>query len=303
MGTKIDFALAILNGAVGDYLARSGNGLATEMTFIRHGRPLAIDGAALAHAYPGASPRVVVLVHGLMCTETIWRLSDGSDYGGLLARDCGYTPLYVRYNSGLAIAGNGTALARLLETLVAAYPVPIEEILLLGYSMGGLVVRSACQVASRENHAWLARVRRAIYVGTPHLGVPLERAGRVVAKVLRAVDDPYARLAADLGDLRSEGVKDLGDALDDPRRPAPLLPSIRHYLVAGALSADPGLGALFGDAIVPVASATDGACIDEETTALPPAHVRILNGIAHTELPRRPEVYEQIRAWCGEAAA
>ena len=317
MGRKLELAIAVLNGAVGDHLARSGNGLATSMTCVETGVPMPrpLERAALTAAHPGASPRVALLLHGLMCTEDVWRHEDGSDYGSLLARDHGFTPLYLRYNSGLPIAENGKGLAALLEELVAAYPVAIEEIVPIGFSMGGLVVRSACHVASvaTTESGWLPLVRRAMYVGTPHLGAPMERVGRVVAKLLRAVDDPYTRLAAELADLRSDGVKDLGDAdlrhedrarrvprfgLRDPRHPVPLLPEIKHFLVAGTLSADVRLASLFGDSIVPLGSATDGSCVDAATFALPPSHVRIVSGASHLTLAHDAAVYEHLREWC-----
>ena len=148
-----------------------------------------------------------------MCTETIWEMADGSDYGARLAMDLGYVPVYLRYNSGLAIAENGERLSTALDAFAAAYPVPIEELVPVGYSMGGLVVRSACHEASLGKRGWLSLVHRAIYVGTPHLGAPLERMGRTVARLPRAIDD---RVHAPRGrarrNLRSDGVKDLGDA-------------------------------------------------------------------------------------------
>ncbi|WP_373045403.1 esterase/lipase family protein [Vulgatibacter sp.] len=306
MGQKLDFALAVLNGAIGDHLDRTGNGLATEMAFVRAGASVPAAAAAPAEA----SGRLVVLVHGLMCTETVWRQPDGGDFGSQLERDLGYTPLYLRYNSGRSLAENGAALARLLEELIDTWPVPVEEILPLGYSMGGLVVRSACHVAARAPSRWLGKVRRAIYVGTPHRGTPLERLGRLTTRVLRGVDDPYTRLIAELGDLRSDGIKDLGDAdlrhedrtarlsLRDRRHPVPLLPSMEHFLVAGARWTDPRIVLLFGDAMVPLPSATDGACATPQGVALPPDHVHIVPGIAHIDLPRRVVVYEAIRRWC-----
>lgn len=302
MGKKLEQAIAILNGAVGDHLARTANGLATPMTFVPR---------ASTPAHP--SGRVVVLVHGLMCTEDIWTHDDGEDYGSLLARDLGFSPYYVRYNTGLPIADNGALLADLFERLTKEHPAPIEEIVPLGYSMGGLVVRAACHVATEREVAWLSKVRRAIYVGTPHLGAPLERVGRVLSKILATIPDPYTRLAAELADLRSDGVKDLGDAdlrhedrarratrlsLRDPRHPVPLLPSIAHYLVAGSLWEDPRLASLFGDAIVPVPSGTDGACIDKGSLALPPSHVRLIAGASHVTIPRDPRVYAHIKEWC-----
>jgi triacylglycerol lipase len=319
MGKKLEFAIGVLNGAVGDHLARTGNGLATTMACIADGRALPIERAAIERAHPEATPRIAILAHGLMCTEDVWALADGTDYGSLLARDHGFTPFYLRYNSGLPIAENGVALDALLERLVREYPVPIEEIVPIGFSMGGLVVRSACHVASlaRESgsmaHAWLPLVRRAMYVGTPHLGAPMERVGRVVAKLLRAVPDPYTQLAAQLADLRSDGVKDLGDAdlrhedrarrlprigLRDPRHPVPLLPEIQHYLVAGSLSTDVRLASVFGDSVVPLGSATDGSCVDAATFALPPGHVKIVSGASHMTLAHDATVYEHLRVWC-----
>jgi hypothetical protein len=285
------------------------------MELVAFGRPVALTRSALREALPAAGPRVVLLVHGLMCTETVWTLADGSDYGTRLAKDHGFTPLYVRYNSGLAIADSGAALAGLLDALTLEYPVPLEEILLLGFSMGGLVIRSACHEAMSHKSRWLPLVRRAIYVGTPHEGAPYERLGRLATRILTAVDNPYTKLVADIANLRSAGVQDLGDAdlrhadrrakgtlrLRDWRHPVPLLPTIEHYLVAGALSSEPLLATLFGDAVVPLASATGRASAAGDE-GLPGDHLRIVPGVAHMALAHHPEVYEAIRVWCGGSA-
>lgn len=315
MGPRLVQTLAILNGYLGDHLARTDNPLGFELGCVRDGEPLPMDRAALAAAFPSAPRKVAVLVHGLMCTEDVWTLPGGGDFGSRLEQDLGFAPLRVRYNTGRAIADNGAALASMLESLLDAYPVPVDEILPIGFSMGGLVIRSACHVAKLGGRPWLSRVSRAVYVGTPHRGAPLERAGRVIGRVLRAVPDPYTRLVADLADLRSAGIKDLGDAdlthehrartprglsLLDARHPVPLLPDIRHYLAAGALASEPSLALFFGDAIVPVSSATADACTDAASLALPPAHVRIFEGLAHMRLPHDQAVYEQVRAWLEE---
>jgi len=313
MGRKLNASLAVLNGVIGDYLVKTGNDLAIELQlFAKVGgeRPLVLARADLARALPAAAGRLVVLVHGLMSTEQIWEMTDGTDYGTRLMSDLGYTPLYVRYNSGRQIGENGARLSETLTSLMAAYPVPVEEIVLLAHSMGGLVVRSACHVARRDASSWLSKVKRAIYLGTPHLGAPLERIGRVVTSALRMVDDPYTRLVADIANLRSEGLKDLGNAdltredrardrgwsiaLTDPRHPVPLLPEIEHHLVAGSIAEHPVLTALFGDSIVPVESATAGL----DGVGLPPGNVRRVPGMNHLALARSPAVYEFVRAWC-----
>ncbi|MBC7171158.1 MAG: alpha/beta hydrolase [Polyangiaceae bacterium] len=295
----LELAIAVLNGAVGDYLARTGNGLATEFVLAHDGAVLPVDRASLARVHPNASNRVVVLVHGLMCTEDIFRFRDGGDYGSMLERDLGFTPLYVRYNSGLPIEANGASLARLLEDVVREYPVDIEELLLLGHSMGGLVIRSACHAAVEAGLGWVALAKSAIYIGTPHRGAPLERAGRVVSRLLDAIPDPYTRLVAELAELRSHGIKDLGD----PAHPLPLLPTMRHYLIAGTISLDPTLTTLFGDAIVPLASATDALLQPQTRGALPPDHVKVFHGINHLGLATDAKVYEQVRAFASERDA
>jgi pimeloyl-ACP methyl ester carboxylesterase len=293
VGQTLDNTLAVLNGVIGDWLADTANGLAIDAALIHAGRPLPIERAALA-ALPDAGPKLVVLVHGLMCTEAFWRFEDGSDYGSLLARELGWTPLYLRYNTGRAIADNGATFAAMLGALVEAWPTAIDELLLLGHSMGGLVIRNACHVAQLERAAWLAHVRRCIYVGTPHRGAPLERAGRMLAKLLDAVPDPYTRLAAELTNLRSAGIQDLGDA----RHPVPLLPTIEHLLIAGtlggALTGSEFLAALFGDAIVPLASASDRA---RDEPAHPAASVAVFAGYDHMRLARDLEVYAHVRSW------
>lgn len=305
MGEKLDTALALLNGVAGDYLARTGNGLATPMTLVHAGAPLIVDRESIMQAYPNPTARVVLLVHGLMSTESIWRMHDGTDYGSRLQADLGYTPFYVRFNSGLPIADNGSALATLLDQLTRVYPTAIKELLLIGYSMGGLVVRSACHVAALTKQAWLLLVKDAIYVGTPHRGAPMERVGRVVQQLLEAIPDPYTRLIADIAGLRSDGIKDLGDSdlthedrarrvasvkLRDPEHPVPLLPSIRHHLIAGSYVPEAWVSDLLGDMVVPLHSAT--AALSER--------VKVFPRLTHLDVPRNADVYQQIKTWCEE---
>jgi triacylglycerol lipase len=313
----LELAIAVLNGAVGDTLARRDNGLATTLGLVHDGRAVALEPEALRVVLgPSSAPATVaVFVHGLMCTETIWSFPDGSgDYGSRLQRDVGAVPLRLRYNSGLPIPDNGAALDAWLSGLVAASPRPIDELVLVGYSMGGLVVRAACHTASLGQAAWLRLVRRCFYVGTPHRGAPLERAGRLLTRVLSAIPEPTTRLVGELADLRSAGLKDLGDAdlrheeraqpkpalrLSDAAHPVPLLPEIRHTLLAGSLSAEPWLASLFGDALVPVPS---GTFAGPDDAPLPPENVVVFPGMSHVALAHDARVYDALLAHWGDHA-
>ena len=139
----------------------------------------------------------------------------GHDHGAALARDCGFTPVYLRYNSGQHVSINGHALAQQLQGLVDAWPVPLERCVLLGHSMGGLLARSALHYGTQAGLGWRSRVTDLVCLGTPHHGAPLERAGNWIDMLLGAT--PYAAPFARLGKLRSAGITDLrhGNLVDE----------------------------------------------------------------------------------------
>ena len=106
-----------INGLWGDTLVRRRNGLALKTTLRSAGREVEPARPALARAYPHATPRLAVFVHGLCETDDAWMLGGERHvpYGFRLQAELGYTPLYVRYNTGLHISENGRELAGLLD--------------------------------------------------------------------------------------------------------------------------------------------------------------------------------------------
>jgi pimeloyl-ACP methyl ester carboxylesterase len=233
----------------------------------------------------------------------------------LLARRLRVTPLFVRYNTGLHVSQNGEALANLLEALVDAWPGGLEALTLVGYSMGGLVVRSACNVGQLRGDRWLKVVRSAIYLGVPHLGAPLEKLGKTVTATLRKAKNPITTLLADAIDLRSDGVKDLGFGdlraqdwakdgvealLRDPRHPVPLLPGIAHHVVVGAVAAKDRswVTVLFGDGMVRQTSAAGRRGAKDPSPLFPPESVVVLPGVSHLGLAHTTEVVPHLLAWC-----
>ncbi|HSN25159.1 MAG TPA: hypothetical protein VLT45_02705, partial [Kofleriaceae bacterium] len=175
-GAQREILLAVVNGVLGDYLEETANPLAIEMELRYGGRALDVSPDGLRAAIPDATPKLVVLAHGSCMTDAQF-VRAGHDHGAALARDLGYTPLYVRYNSGRHISTNGAALAELLERLVTSWPMDVEELVLVGHSMGGLVARSACHAGAERDARWLRQLRALITLGSPHHGAPLERGG------------------------------------------------------------------------------------------------------------------------------
>ncbi len=291
--------VAALNGVLGDHLAASGNPLALPMRLHRP-RPDAVG------------PDLLVLVHGLCMDDLGWR-RDGRDHGEGLADALGLVPLYLHYNTGLPIAANGRALAETLEALVAGWPVEVRSLRLLGHSMGGLVIRGALAAGADAGHAWPARVAAIACLGTPHLGAPLERAGRWVDRMLAA--SPYTAPFARLGLVRSRGVQDLRHghvldhddaAADAPPPQVPLPRGLRCYLLAGTTRGDDSRAAtaahrdgarLPGDGLVPVASALGEHPDPTRALRVPAARKAVLAGHDHFDLLGSAEAFDRLRRW------
>jgi len=310
--------LGALNGAFGDTLHARHRALSSAMAVRVEGRDVPLRRDALAAAFPDAGPRLVVLVHGLGETERSWHRREhahGRDlpatYGTLLEHDHGLTALTLRFNSGRHISENGEGLAVLLGDLVAAWPVPVASLALVGHSMGGMVIRSALHHGQLGEAEWLRRVVHVVGLGSPFLGAPLERATNRATWALAKLPEtaPIARLI----NLRAAGVKDLRygalvredwdgtdpDALGrDTAQDVRHLVSAQHFCVSSNLGAteDHLLGRLLGDVLVPVTSA-NGSGRTARRTPLAFDGAAHFPGLSHFDLLNHPAVYARLRAW------
>ena len=303
--------IAALNGVMGDRLQRDGNPLCTQMGWYQQGLPLDLR----ALAAPGAATgKLLVLVHGLCMNDLQW-LRHGHDHGAHLAEALGYTPVYLRYNTGQHTSTNGAELSALLASLVASWPVRVTELSILAHSMGGLVARSACHHAAQApagSGGWLPRLRHLVFLGTPHHGAPLERAGHWVDVLLgsTAYSRPFARLAQ----LRSAGITDLryGHVLDtdwlgrdrfrkspDQRTPVPLPPGVACHAVAATLAArrSPVGERLVGDGLVPLHSALGIHDDPQRTLGFAKARQAVFYRLGHLDLLADAGAARQLQEW------
>jgi hypothetical protein len=306
--------LGVLNGVVGDHLVATDNPLAIPMSLrSRGGAPMTPSRSPL----PDATGKVLLLIHGLCMTDLQWHPQHGGrrfDLGDILASTLGYTPVGLRYNSGLHVSDNGRELSALLERLVTEWPTAVDELSVVAHSMGGLLIRSALHLAGDEGRRWPDRLKNIVFLGTPHHGAPLERVGSWVDGLLTGT--PFTAPFAKLGRLRSAGITDLRYGFvheddwrgrdrfrrrRDDRRVVPLPEGVACYAVAATTTHRRGVlgDRLVGDGLVPVDSALGRHVDPGLSLRFPGAARHVETGTSHVGLLRSPGVARQVVGWLG----
>jgi len=297
--------LAAVNGLFGDHLAATRNPLAITMRLRRRGQPISLKRGDLQAAIRRPRAKVLVLVHGLCMNDLQWTRR-GRDHAAALAEELGWTPVHLHYNTGLHISTNGRGFAELMEALLQHWPLPVRDIAIVGHSSGGLVSRSAYRYGTAAGHRWPGRVRKLVFLGTPHHGAALERIGNLVniGLSLSRYSAPLARIAS----IRSAGITDLryGYLLDDDwrgcdrfrhapdrRQPVPLPKRVRCFTVAAAI----GRNRAIGDGLVSVDSALGRHRDPSLGLAFAPRNQWVGHGLNHWDLLDHPAVYTRMRSW------
>ncbi|QKT06493.1 alpha/beta hydrolase [Gordonia sp. X0973] len=306
--------IAAVNGLIGDELDAHQSPLADPMSIRVDGRSVPLTSDGLRAAFPDATGRIVVALHGLVETEHSWAVrSDVSiPYAQRLAAD-GITTVFLRYNTGRHISTNGRDAAELVDELVRRWPVPVTTIGLLGHSMGGLVARSAAHYGREAGHAWVGVTTATVTLGTPHLGAPLESlahhgsAGLVRLPETRALGRLLRRRSGGIRDLRDGSIVDenwVGRDPDDLARRAAgeieLLPGADHYFVSATVTANPRnpLARVIGDGLVLHRSATGAN--STRRIGFDPRNGVHLGRANHFTLLNDDRVGTQLRCWFGQ---
>jgi hypothetical protein len=178
--------------------------------------------------------------------------------------------------------------------------------------MGGLVMRSALHQAQEQGLVWPSRMKKIVFLGTPHHGAPLERAGNWLDTILATIS--YTRPFTALGQLRSAGVTDLryGNLLHedwhghdrfelkpDGRQIIPLPSSVNCYTVAATLAEKRSIlsDRLVGDGLVPLRSALGRHDERPRNLACAKSSQWIAYRTGHMELLNSPAVNKQVLQW------
>jgi pimeloyl-ACP methyl ester carboxylesterase len=281
------------------------------MQFRHQAKAIPLDPKSIEKIYPTINGKILLMVHGSCLNDLQWTQKE-HNHGATLAKELHKTPIYLHYNSGRHISTNGQALNALLEELIQNWPVPVEELVILAHSMGGLVSRSAIYYGQQQQKSWAKHLKKIIFLGTPHHGAPMEKAGNFIDVTLEAV--PYAKPFARLGKIRSAGVTDLryGNLLDedwqnsdrfkmqgDTRSTVSLPERIACYSIAGIAGKKTASKAsqLLGDKMVGVKSALGEHNDPTKNLHFKKENTSIVYETSHTELLSNPKIYSKIKSW------
>ena len=278
---------SVLNAVWGDQLEDDGSPLRIGIA-LRDGNGMRIDVTVdrLRHAYPDATGRLAVMLHGLGETEQGWYSDSGLSLPEGLETD-GFTALGLRYNTGLDVATSGSGVSDLLEEITDSWPIPVEEIVLIGHAMGGLVAMSAVESGRASDHRWPNLASHLVAIATPHLGSPIEKGVEALSRGLErfGVTAPLSEFVSS----RSAGIKDLRFGTGHE------VEGVRTHLIAGAVTeeATHPMGRLVGDLVVRVASATGQG----RWRRVESSNSLVLGGRNHARMLADPEVVAHTRSW------
>jgi len=322
------------------------------MQFRYQGRQSSPEEIARVYLEQPKRKDIVFFIHGLMYDETCWHAS-GFNMTEAFERDFDIFAVHVLYNTGLHISENGLEFAHLMEELFRNIRDFQGHWHIVAHSMGGLVSRSALHQAEKAGMGFTKCIDKVFLLGAPNRGAPLEKAVQLTSLILKAVPYPlrypalglriifdnirvkdqaplspigeltefhihkipnlYLNLAANVLDLRSEGIQDLRHGyllreewakqgewggMKPVNVPVPPLPWARYYAVAGALSkneaSDPSV--LVTDGMVSTASAAnigkgDLLCFVENN------RYHLLPGVNHFVMPYCRDVYQTLSKW------
>jgi pimeloyl-ACP methyl ester carboxylesterase len=303
-----------LNGLIGDYLEAENNALQITMHFRFQSQNLVLKPDNLKEAIPNINGKILVLVHGSCLNDSSWSRKD-HNHGESIARELDKTLIYLNYNSGCHVSKNGQKFNDLLEQLVLNWPVKVEEITMFSHSMGGLVARSAMYYGAQNKNNWFKKLKKTIFLGTPHHGSIVERTGNYFDVIFDKIH--YTKPLARLGKMRSEGVTDLryGNITDqdwkgnnrfeingDQRIHVSLPKNVDSYTVAATTgkASTPLTLHLLGDGLVDIKSAFGQHKNQDKDLNFKEENTWVAYETTHMDLLSEPLVYEKIKSWMEE---
>lgn len=291
---------SILNGLIGDHLIATENPLAMGMTWHHDNQKISPEEAARICIEKNGQP--LFLIHGLCMNDQLWN-RNGHDHGEALKEGNQFTPIYIRYNTGLPIYKNGQQLAQMLKVYRDALNEE-KQFHVLCHSMGGLVMRSALYHGEVLKHGWHRSLQKIIFLGTPHQGAVLEKTGNLIDYLVSI--NPYSAPFLKLTNLRSHGIKNLRLGTITQNHLSIQLPNnIKCYAFAAQTGTDKShqlQQSLICDGLVSIDSALGRHRDSKKVIRFSTSNQFVFNQVNHMDLLSNHAVYTQIETILNQSA-
>ncbi|NJO90109.1 MAG: hypothetical protein HC831_15050 [Chloroflexia bacterium] len=264
------------------------------------------------------SGKVILVIHGLMCDESVW-LSEPTDkiqrLGTRTENEEKANVLYIRYNTGLHISENGRKFSNLIQKFVDTYPA-VKELVIFSHSMGGLVTRSAGYYADIQKQEWTKLLKKVFLIGVPNEGSYLAKVAYMTQYFFRKIDISEKDSIAKFFDVRSNGIKDLsfGYLVDEDWQNAKdgnekniettkvyPLQNVDYYLIAGTVADEnkrSHIFTFFGDGLVEKDSALSSLFTNNNLKS-GKVEMKLFVGETHVSLLESEKVFEYVNEKLG----
>ncbi|OMI16766.1 hypothetical protein BUQ74_13895 [Leptospira weilii serovar Heyan] len=157
-------------------------------------------------------PRLILCIPGLFCDEGLWNAKGEVPLSDTM-KECGYYPIYLRFNPGIHLSTNAKLMLNLVETLLNSPELKGNTLDVISYSQGGLIFRSALYQAKQKNWPFSDRIRHALVINSPDGGSYIEKIGFWLGLGAESLPILPVNILGFIGNQRSDAIKDLSHGI------------------------------------------------------------------------------------------
>ncbi len=157
-------------------------------------------------------PNLILCIPGLFCDEGLWNAKGDVPLSDTM-KECGYYPIYLRFNPGVHLSTNAKLMLDLVENFLNSPEVKEKTLDVVSYSQGGLIFRSALYQAKQKNSSFSDRIRHALVINSPDGGSYIEKIGFWLGLGAESLPILPVSILGFIGNQRSDAIKDLSHGI------------------------------------------------------------------------------------------
>ncbi|TGK02815.1 alpha/beta hydrolase [Leptospira langatensis] len=203
------------NISVSSIVGESFAGLVTtseiKPSFRLEGKDVSVE-EVLADWKKSGSQKPILCVPGLFCDEGLWKTESEISFSDVVLEE-GYYPFYLRFNPGSHISDNGSSLLDLMREILEDSEIQKFKLDVLSYSQGGLIFRSALNLAKEQTYPLPSYIKKVLFISSPDGGSYIEKIGFWLGLGAESLPVFPVQLVGYIGNQRSDAMKDLSHGI------------------------------------------------------------------------------------------